>query len=97
VRAGLADGSIARGGWRLQRGIAGGERVVVRVVANVGLREALVSGRRGPWHFEYFIISGFDVCDDGCRSSLRKVGMVMPWMVDGSKRGQQGHQLLTQG
>jgi hypothetical protein len=52
VRARLADGGIARGDRGLQRGIAGGEGLVVRLVAEVGLREALVACLGGSWHFQ---------------------------------------------
>ena len=50
VRAGLADRGIARGRRRLQRGVAGGEGVVVRLVAEVGLRKPLVPRGGGPRH-----------------------------------------------
>ena len=51
VRARLGDGSIARRGRGLQRDVAGGEGVVVRVIAVVGLGKALVACCCWPGHF----------------------------------------------
>jgi len=74
VRAGLGDGSIARGSRGLQRGVAGGEGVVVRVVAVVGLREALVACCRWPRHVLGILWWILEVCVCRSRLALQKSG-----------------------